>query len=240
MNAKVITVWGSGGSGKTSVSVNLAMAIAERNFMVAVISSKLYYGELQILFGKRVEADKGFYRAISNGSNTKNMFCETDHPNLYFLSVQNGFDGMLLTAISGDAVKDLIDDAIIRFDYVIIDGDEELNNPVSSIGLTMSDKIIDVHRASVKDCVWFSSMTNMISLLHISGKTMHILNGYDKTCDKISYIKSLNTKFDFELPYVDNAKVLENSGKLIYSSRTGAVIYRKIMQRIAAKIIAEV
>lgn len=240
MNAKVITVWGSGGAGKTSVSVNLAMAIAERNFMVAVISSKMYYGELQILFGKRVEADRGLYRAISNGSNTKNMFCETDHPNLYFLSVQNGFDGMLLTAISGEAIKELIDDAIIRFDYVIIDGDEELNNPVSSIGLTMSDKVVNVHRASVKDCMWYSAMANMISLLHISGKTIHILNGYDKTCDKISYIKNLNVKLEFELPYVENAKILENSGKLLYSSRNGTGIYRKIMQRIAAKIISEV
>ncbi len=59
MNAKIITVWGANGSGKTTVAVNLAAAIAARNLMVCVISSKLYYGELQIMFGKRIESDKG-------------------------------------------------------------------------------------------------------------------------------------------------------------------------------------
>ena len=240
MNAKIITVWGSNGSGKTTVAVNLASAIAERNLMVAVISSKLYYGELQGFFGKRVEADKGLYRAISNGCKTRNMFVETNNPNLYFLSVQNGFDSILLTATTSDSIQELLKDASIRFDYIIIDGDEELNNPISSVGLTMSDKIITVHRASVKDCVWFSSMQNLIGLLHIAEKSIHILNAYDKTCDKVAYLNGLGLKLEFELPYIENAKILENSGKLIYDSRNGTGVYRKMLQRLAAKIITEV
>lgn len=239
MNAKIITVWGVNGSGKTTTAVNLAMAIAERGFMVGIISSKLYYGELQGLFGKRVEADKGTYCAILKGCNTKNKFAETENPNLFFLSVHNSFDGMLLTAISGETIKELIDDAVIRFDYIIIDGNEELNNPISSIGLTMADKIINVHRASVKDCIWFSAMSHMIGLLHLSDKTIHILNAYDKTCDKAAYINSLGLKFDFELPFVDNARILENSGKVIYSSRNGTGVYKKIIQRIASMLISE-
>ena len=239
MNAKVIAIWGANGSGKTTTAVNLALALAERNFMVAVISSKIYYGELQTFFGKRVEQDKGIYRAISNGCNTRNMFIETDNPNLYFLSVPNAFDGMLLTAINGDTIHELLKDASIRFDYIVVDGSEELNNPVSSIGLTMADKVIAVHRASVKDCIWFSSMASMVSLLHLSDKTIHTLNAYDKTCDKIAYINSIALKFEFELPFVENAKILENSGKQIYNSRNGTVAYRKLIDRLAAKIIAE-
>ena len=42
MNAKIVTVWGASGSGKTTTAVNLALALAERNLMVALISSKLY------------------------------------------------------------------------------------------------------------------------------------------------------------------------------------------------------
>lgn len=239
MNAKVIAIWGANGSGKTTTAVNLALALAERNFMVAVISSKIYYGELQTFFGKRVEQDKGICRAISNGCNTRNMFIETDNPNLYFLSVPNAFDGMLLTAINGDTIHELLKDASIRFDYIVVDGSEELNNPVSSIGLTMADKVIAVHRASVKDCMWFSSMASMISLLQLADKTMHILNAYDKTCDKIAYINSITLKFEFELPYVENAKIMENSGKQIYNSRNGTGIYRKMLDRLASKIIAE-
>ena len=239
MNAKIITVWGANGSGKTTTAVNLGRAIAERGFMVGIISSKLYYGEMQAMFGKRVEENKGTYSAILKGCNTKNMFLETENSNLFFLSVHNSFDGMLLTAISGETIKELIDDAVMRFDYIIIDGSEELNNPISSIGITMADKIINVHRASVKDCIWFSSMSHMIGLLHLSDKTIHILNAYDKTCDKAAYINSLGLKFDFELPFVDNAKILENSGKVIYDSRNGTGVYKKIIQRIASMLISE-
>ena len=167
------------------------------------------------------------------------MFVETDNPNLYFLSVQNGFDGMLLTAINGDAAQELLNDASIRFDYIIVDGSEELNNPVSSIALTMSDRVVTVHRASVKDCIWYSSMKSMISLLHLADKTIHILNAYDKTCDKVAYLNGLGLRVEFELPFVDNAKILENSGKLIYCSKNGTGIYRKMLQRLAAKIITE-
>ena len=239
MNAKIITVWGANGSGKTTTAVNLALALAERNLMVGLISSKLYYGEMQNLFGKKVDADKGLYRAISNGSTTRNMFVETDNPFLYFLSVENGFDGMLLTAINGDMVQELLNDAAIRFDYLVIDGSEELNNPLSSIALTMSDKVVTVHRASVKDCVWFSSMRSMVSLLRLSDKTIHILNAYDKTCDKVAYFSGLGLKFEFDLPYITNAKILENSGKQIYSSRNGTGVYRKMIERLASKLITE-
>ena len=74
MNAKVITVWGANGCGKTTVSANLAAVIADRNFMTCVISSKLIYGEMQSVFGKRVALDRGIYKAISGGGSTRNMF----------------------------------------------------------------------------------------------------------------------------------------------------------------------
>ena len=41
MDAKIISVWGSNGSGKTTTAVNLAFAIAQRNFTVGMISSNL-------------------------------------------------------------------------------------------------------------------------------------------------------------------------------------------------------
>ena len=236
MSGKVITVWGAAGSGKTTVAVNLAAAISQRNLMVGIISSKFCYGEMQSLFGKRVENDKGMYRAMLNGCNMKNMFSETGNPNLFFLSVPNGFDGMLLSAVSGDTVNELISNSLIMFDYVIIDGSEELNNPVSSIGLTLASKVVTVHRASAKDSIWFSSMHNMQSVLHIKDKSVHVLNAYDKTCDKAAFIGSIDAKMEFELPYIQNAKILENSGRLIYDSPVSAGVYKKTVQRLASVV----
>lgn len=238
MGNKIITVWGSNGSGKTSVAANLGLAISERNQMVGIISSKLYYGEMQSVFAKRVENEKGIYNAIANGCNTKNMFENAvSGSNLFFLSVPNGFDAILLTAISGDTAKELIEDAAMRFDYIIIDGNEELNNPVSSIGLTMSNKIIVTHKATTGDCLWQTSMDNTMQLLNLTDKSIHVLNGYDKTCDKMAYMNNVGIKLDFELPYIPNAKILMNSGKPFYASATVPGEYKKTMQKIASQVM---
>ena len=237
MNAKIVTVWGANGSGKTTVAVNLAAALADRDLMVGIISSKLTYGELQSVFGKRVEPEKGIYKAISNGCNTKNMFEATDNPNLFILSTPNVFDGMLLTAISADTVKDLIEDSTIRFDYIIIDGSEELNNPVSSIGLTMSNKIVRVYKVCAKDCIWHKAMENLTDLIHIRSKTITVINGYDKSCDKMAFLSGLDTKPDFELPFVANCPTLTNSGKLIYNSKLVNAHYKKTIQKLASQVM---
>lgn len=238
MNSKLITVWGSDGSGKTSVCVNIGIALANRNYMIGIISSKLYYGEIQSFFGKRVEDDKGIYKAISNGCNTKNMFeSALTGSNLYFLSVPNGFDAMLLTSVSADTAKELIEDALMRFDYIIVDGSEELNNPISGLGLTMSNKIIITHKVSIKDCLWQSSMENTIQLLNLNDKAIHVLNGYDKTCDKMAYMNSVGVRMDFELPYITNGKILVNSGKPFYTSATVPNEYKKIIDRLTNQIM---
>lgn len=236
MNTKIITVWGANGSGKTTIASNLGIALASRNLMVGIISSKLYYGELQGIFAKRVEDDKGIYQAIANGCNTKNMF-ENAASNLFFLSVPNGFDAMLLTAVRGETAKELIEDAAMRFDYIVIDGSEELNNPISSMGLTMSERIIVAHRASAKDCLWQASMDNTKGLLNLNDRMLHVLNGYDKTCDKLTYMSNIGVKFAYELPYVTDGRMLENAGKPFLSSSSVPGEYKKTMQKIASRVM---
>jgi len=58
LNAKILTIWGRNGSGKTTFAVNLALSLAARNYMIGIISSKIYYGEMQSMFGQRVEVDQ--------------------------------------------------------------------------------------------------------------------------------------------------------------------------------------
>lgn len=237
MNAKIITVWGPNGSGKTTVAANLAAALADRDFMVGLISSKLCYGELQSVFGKRIETDKGIYKAISNGCSTKNMFEATYNPNLFILAPPNEFDGLLLTAISADTVQELIEDSTIRFDYIIIDGSEELNNPISSLGLSLSDKIVRVYKVCTKDCIWHKAMNNLTDLIHIRDKTVTVINGYDKSCDKLAFLSGLEVKPDFELPFIENCATLTNSGKLIYNSKLVNGHYKKTIQRLAGQLM---
>ncbi len=109
----------------------------------------------------------------------------------------------------------MLDDANMRFDYLVIDGNTDLNNPISSIGMTEADKLLVVHRPSVKDCLWHDSMRNVFDLLNLSYKTAHILNAHDKSCDLSAYKSSIGLTFDFELGYVENANIYANTGQAI-------------------------
>ena len=74
MNAKVIAVWGANGSSKTTTAVNLAFSLSQRNFTVGLISSNIYYGEMQMLCGCNVPDDRGIYHALMGGE-TKEYAC---------------------------------------------------------------------------------------------------------------------------------------------------------------------
>ena len=195
MNAKVIAVWGANGSGKTTTAVNLAFSLSQRNFTVGLISSNIYYGEMQMLCGCNVPDDRGIYHALMGGE-TKNMLVQAGKTSVFVLSVPDKFDAM-------------------RFDYLVIDGNTDLNNPISSIGMTEADKLLVVHRPSVKDCLWHDSMRNVFDLLNLSYKTAHILNAHDKSCDLSAYKSSIGLTFDFELGYVENANIYANTGQAI-------------------------
>ena len=83
--------------------------------------------------------------------------------------------------------------------------------------MTVADKIITLHHPSVKDCIWQQSMQNVNNLLNLSYTTVHILNGYDKSCDLSAYKQTevSTLKFEFEIGYVDNANVYANTGQAI-------------------------
>lgn len=214
MNAKVIAIWGSNGSGKSTTAVNLAFSLSQRNFTVGLISSNVYYGEVQMLCGCNVPDDKGTYHALMSGE-TKNMFVQAGKTSVFVLSVPDKFDAMQLTTISAKSVKDMFEDASMRFDYLIIDGSVEFNNPISSIGMTEADKLLVVHRPSVKDCLWHDSVRNVFDLLNLSHKTEHVLNCHDKSCELSVYKSSIDLTFNFELGYVEKANIYANTGRAI-------------------------
>ncbi|MFR2155546.1 MAG: hypothetical protein ACLS48_13670, partial [[Eubacterium] siraeum] len=110
------------------------------------------------------------YHALMGGE-TKNMLVQAGKTSVFVLSVPDKFDAMQLTTISAKSVKDMLDDANMRFDYLVIDGNTDLNNPISSLGMTEADKLLVVHRPSVKDCLWCDSMRNVFDLLNLSYKT---------------------------------------------------------------------
>ena len=76
-----------------------------------------------------------------------------------------------------------------------------------------------------------------MQLLNLKDKAIHILNGFNKSCDKLTYMNNIGVKISWELPYIASHEVLLNSGRLFYSSPGSGRGYRKVMQKLASQMI---
>lgn len=217
MNAKIVTLWGSSGSGKTTAAVNLALALASRSMMVALVSSNLVYGELQTLFKVSIPDNKGLPAALVTGD-TKNQLVQVpDNDCLYLLGIPDSIDALILAGTSMRNVTEMLDDAAIRFDALVIDGSSDINNPVSGVGLVKSDAIYTLCRPCVRTIAWHRSMKQTVNLLNLKQKMIYCLNAYDRTCDRNTFISSMGEDFPFDLPFEERMPVCDNTGLPLYA-----------------------
>ena len=156
MENRIYTIWGANHSGKTTFAVNLACALSKHDLLVGLISSNLIYGELQIFFGQSVTFEKGLYKALQEDTpNLGEKFIEYEEiKNLFFLSVPTHYSGLLCDTVTMQSAEQLIINASITFDVLIIDGSAEMNNPIYSVGLWLADKIFTLHRPSIAAQMW--------------------------------------------------------------------------------------
>ena len=238
MNMRTIMLWGPSGSGKTTTAANLALAIAGTQRLVGLITSNLVYGELQILFKTTIPEQKGLGIALAGGD-TKNMFVQAPcRECLYLLGMPNHTDALVMAGTTMRSVTEMLEDAAIRFDCIIIDGSSEINNPVSSVGLVKSDQIYTVCRPCARTIAWKQSVQQMASLLNVEDKLAYLLNADDRTCDRKSFLQGLGVSPAAELPYEERMPVCENSGIPLYlqNSRHGRE-YKAVLDGLAEDII---
>lgn len=239
MSSKIYTVWGGKHSGKTTFAVSLACALSKRDKLVGLISSNLTYGELQTFFGQSVPAEKGIFEAFSEKSpNIGERFAEyTESKNLFFLSVPTSYTGLLCDTVTLEDVERLINAASLVFDILIIDGAAEANNPVSGVGLWLSDTIFTLHRPSIAAQMWYRGVSDFMRELHTTEKQEHILLAPNGEFDGKTYQDMMKLSFAYELPYIKSAGELENAGTPLYfASDRPCRRYGRVMEQLAGKI----
>jgi MinD-like ATPase involved in chromosome partitioning or flagellar assembly len=140
MDASLIAIWGRSGAGKSTLAVNLACALAKTR-CVGLISSNLQYGHLQSFFGQTIESGKGLLNALENPAHSKDYVWKAASvsllENIFLLTVPNDYTGLQADSVSMEAVEDVLDHARALFDVIIVDGSEDITNPVSGVSMCM-------------------------------------------------------------------------------------------------------
>jgi MinD superfamily P-loop ATPase len=239
MSGKIIAVWGSSNSGKTTFAVNLACALSTSDRLVGLISSNLTHGDLQVFFGQSVPPQKGLFHALNEDNpNIGEKFTEyAESKNLFFLSAPTHYTGLLCDAVTLREAERMMNAAAFVFDILIVDGAAEVTNPVSGVGLWLADRIYTLHKPSIAAQMWHEGVSDFVRELHISEKQIHILQLPNGEFDDKTYRSMTGLPFAYDLPYIKRAGELENAGTPIYffHDRT-CRRYGKVLEQIAKGI----
>jgi len=237
--SSIITVWGGKHSGKTTFAVNLACTLSKRGVLVGLISSNLTYGELQTFFGQAVPTGKGLFEALNaENPNIGEKFtgCQ-ESKNLFFLSVPTRYSGLLCDTVTLEEAEQMINTASLVFDLLIVDGAPEASNPVSGVGLWLSDTVFTLHRPSIAAQMWHIGVSDFVRELHLAEKQTHVLLSPNGEFDEKTYRNMTELNFVYELPHVKCAGELENAGTPLYFFRDRSCgRYGKVLDQIAGTI----
>jgi MinD superfamily P-loop ATPase len=233
----ILTTWGRSYSGKTTLAVNLAFTLANRGNIVGVLSSNLQYAHLQSFFGQTVFDGHGTFRAIE-GENAQDHYWKSGiNENIFVMAVPNEYNGLDYESVTQNQAEKLITQSSACFDYLIIDGSEDVGNPISSVGLTLSDTILLLHRPSLASGQWWSSKRDIIHLLQCKDRLLHLLNAYDKSCVLSEYLSNTGVKPLLEFPFVQEAPTMENMGTPLFSAKSKkAREYQDILEKLAGEV----
>lgn len=237
--SKIIAVWGGKHSGKTTFAVNLACACSKRDVLVGLISSNLIFGELQTFFGQEVPPAKGLFEALNAETpNIGEKFTDyVESRNLFFLSAPTRYSGLLCDTVTLEDAEQMMNAAVLVFDLLIVDGASEVNNPLSGVGLWLSDTIFTLHRPSIAAQMWYMGVSDFIRELHLDEKQTHILLAPNGEFDDQTYRSMTELPFAYELPYIKRAGELQNAGTPLYFFRDRPCrYYGKVLEQIAGRI----
>ena len=239
MNANLIAIWGRSGSGKTTLAVNLACALAKTR-CVGLISSNLQYGHVQGFFGQTIQSGKGLLNALENPSDTKEYFWKSGSSglleNVFLLTVPNDYTGLQADSVTMEAVEDVLDHARSIFDVLIVDGSEDITNPVSSVSIAKARQVIVLHRQSVASGLWYRSMGDFLFQLHLETKLLHLIQETPASIHE--YASALHMQTEIGLPYVSDAQAMEDGGGPIYlDSQKHSRRYGKTIDRLVSNLL---
>ena len=220
---KLVAVWGKSGSGKSVLAVNLSCALAKRKLKVALIDAKRYYGSVQHYFGMTIGKDESLRSYFSDMmySNIEKYFIECNSiKNLYISSQSNYDDCMGFIKHDREKVRRFFNLVRECFDLVIVDCDESIDDALSMLCLTDSDKVIYVTRPTIQFAAFSHGIENLAEGLNLLEKTQVVMN-YDKRNEDVSIFAPFGKGVGYlVIPYCQTIEEMENSGKPIILSNS--------------------
>ena len=245
-NAKIIAVWGSPNSGKTTFSTKLATAIYDNyQATVVVLYCDLETPALPVIFPNEKSEDLGSVGVplskieVEMDDILQNAITLKQKGNLVFLGYRTGDNKYTFPKYGRAKAEALIELICEHADYLIIDCTSNLdNNVLSATGLEMADQIIRLASPDLKCISYYLSQLPVYSDSryrleeHIQGLNTPNADVYMPIEEAKSHLKDVR----FTVPYCQMLKIQTQCGNLF--EPTGDKQYEKRMKEIAQKVVS--
>lgn len=178
--SKVISVWGSGASGKTTIAVRLAASLAQKNNVLLLFCDSL--GTSLPLVAPK-EQGRSLGRLLSEADMLtdrrvlKECVPSEKYNRLAYIGYNHKETAYSYPEYFERTVTQLIQSMQVLADYVIVDCQTDIGGDLlSSAALKMSDKVIRVCEASGRSMLYFDSVLPLLEGRIRPGDEIKVLN----------------------------------------------------------------
>lgn len=216
---KNIAIFGKSGSGKSTLAANLACAMANKDKVVAIISANLQHGSIQIFFNTIIKDNKGIFHALNDVTEREQEMltqCNDVHPNIYLLATPNNHKDYYAEEIEIRKFESMVRRLSVFTDYIIFDLKEDLNNPITAMGLYLADIACVTYNPSYDSIYWHKTMQTLFNQMLLEDRLIPVVSPHDMGCSMDQFFRETGIEYAKILPTVDRAKIYENSGTPIY------------------------
>lgn len=222
---KIISIYGSNGSGKSIIATNLAYMLANDK-ATGLVTTSIRLSGVSKLLNMKIEDDKSLKKIYLNVNDTDyiSKFAQYQgNKNLFVLTTPDSIDCLTLADpacyLSGTDAQNLILEVKNKFDYVVFDCDNSVNNPISTYALKYSDFVLNIIKPTVQGIEFEKSYGAFFEKLKITNKLIRIINN-DKNYLPIRSVEEIIGAADYVLPHEKGIEISENEG-ILYMSRGG-------------------
>ncbi len=221
---KIISVWGSPSSGKTTFSIKLANALKSKKNSVIIVFTDNVCPVVPTLV-PNADTSKSLGNILTDVELTrdlilKNSLTVDNVDNIAFVGYAS-YENILSYATYQDIrVFDFFNTLRYMADYIIVDTSSFFSiDLLSTIALEVADKVIRLNTSSLKSWSYFNSNVSLIknSKFNIDNH-INVLSNF-KESDAVDAIKDI-CKIHAEFPYMDGIREQSICTELFYKLKT--------------------
>lgn len=227
-NGKMIAVWGSGGSGKTTAAVKLAALLAEKKKEVILVLTDIIAPDMSVLlpFAKDTRSMGHIWALPSNTDTILKALVTTKSDYIGILGYKNGENVFSHPDYSKENIMDIYTKLKTMADYIIVDCVPEFAyNVLTTVALELADQVIRIGEATTKSFSFFDANLPLLTdsrykaeqHIRVLSKVKSIqakeaaLSHYGGVLVELPYTEELETQMlEGELFTLGNSKSMKN------------------------------